>query len=358
MKNTTNQIIRLCKIVWNDNGWIQPIRRKWNANNSNRKVAFEKRVGFVHEDWLFNSEFLIQGYQYGWIEGLRTISHDIKKIDKLYLFSINPNTKERLIIGILKNVEIINSNNYTSLAKDKLKNYFPTMISHLKNIGADYSRFTYLNEGKNYFNMRVNQNDIELLDNYIQINDLTFRKQFNRTNSFIVDDNLQKILDGVITIHNMGIVFKHSKPRKTKNPKTRKTSSANHTTNNFHDKIVTAIYKDLLDKGFNSNNISCEATTFGGKIADIVLRINEKTYSIFEIKTEYDFRKSLREAIGQLLDYSSWDNRIMIQEINAVLPEVDINPNLKTYIRNTKKSLNIKLNIILYNENSGSFKTI
>lgn len=358
MKNTTNQINRLCKVVWNDNGWVQPIPRKWNAKNANSVVAYERRTGFVHEDWLFNSEFLIQGFQYGWIEGLRTISHNIKKIDKLYLFSIKPDTKERLLIGILRNVEIINSNNYTPQVKDRLKKYFPTMISHLKKAGADYSKFTYLNEGKNYFNMRVNQNDIELFDNYIPIHDLNFRKQFNRTNSFIVDDNLQKIIDGVITIQNMGMVFKHSKPRKTKNPKTRETSSANQSINNFHEKIVHAIYMNLIDKGYSSNNISCETTIFGGKIADIVLKINEKSYSIFEIKTEYDFRKSLREAIGQLLDYASWDNNIKIQEINAVLTEVDINPNLKAYIKNIKKSLNINLNILLYNENSGSIKTI
>lgn len=49
---------RLCKIVWNDKGWVQPIKRKYNAENDIKR-GYEHKYGFVYEDWLLNKKGVV-----------------------------------------------------------------------------------------------------------------------------------------------------------------------------------------------------------------------------------------------------------------------------------------------------------
>src|SRR5436853_4370574 len=115
---------RLCKIVWNSNFWEQPSKRNWNPKYvDDKNKAYERKHGFVHEDWLFNSQFIIGGYQYGFIQGVSKLNSLIKKIDLVYLFTINPNSKERFYVGKLYDVEIISSEEISTPVKKSIHSY-------------------------------------------------------------------------------------------------------------------------------------------------------------------------------------------------------------------------------------------
>ncbi|MOA55622.1 hypothetical protein D3C78_1794490 [compost metagenome] len=66
-------------------------------------------------------------------------------------------------------------------------------------------------------------------------------------------------------------------------------------------------------------------------------------------------RRGLREAIGQLIDYSIWEKQIKVKKISAVLPYSQLSESAKQYIRRAKKVLNLDLEVLLYDKESNVF---
>ena len=57
---------RLCKIVWNSEGWVKPIVRNWTHKHlQNKNVGYRQKHGFVYEAWLFIPRYIVSGYQSG-----------------------------------------------------------------------------------------------------------------------------------------------------------------------------------------------------------------------------------------------------------------------------------------------------
>jgi uncharacterized protein YjaG (DUF416 family) len=122
-----------------------------------------------------------------------------------------------------------------------------------------------------------------------------------------------------------------------------------------HDNIEKALYSYLLMQGFNKSQIACDTTSFGGKIADVVVRSGDNNFDIYEIKTDTDVRRGLREAIGQLLDYATWEKGITVKNIYAVLPYFPISENIKYFIQRVKKNIRFKFKVLFYNKTTKIF---
>ena len=71
-----------------------------------------------------------------------------------------------------------------------------------------------------------------------------------------------------------------------------------------HNVMQEALYNTLVSK-YGADNVGTELSSGVGTRVDVVLRHSD-SYWFYEIKTAHSPRACIREAIGQLLDYSYW----------------------------------------------------
>jgi hypothetical protein len=73
-----------------------------------------------------------------------------------------------------------------------------------------------------------------------------------------------------------------------------------------HNAMQEALYEKLVSE-FGADNVGTEQSSGIGTRVDIVVRHHE-SYWFYEIKTAHSPRACIREALGQLLEYSYWPN--------------------------------------------------
>lgn len=186
---------RLCKIVWNSNHWIKPMARSWHpAYIDDPNKGYEQKHGFVHEDWLFNLKFVFDGYHYGYIRGIRKLNPDIKIIDTVYLFTINPNTKERFYIGKLYQVEHLQFSEIKKQVIRTVKSYEKEMVEELKATGADYSKFK---KDPLVPILRFKIESKEIFPTPLLIESSWFDQKYSRTTPIKMKDELYRLLDNL-----------------------------------------------------------------------------------------------------------------------------------------------------------------
>ncbi len=85
-------ITRLC---WNTNDWISPS----GSATQSEQGTFATQFGFGFEEWLFSPYFIIDGWQYGFIQGINKSQKRLAgQAINLYLYTIDP-SKNRYLIG-------------------------------------------------------------------------------------------------------------------------------------------------------------------------------------------------------------------------------------------------------------------
>ena len=63
---------------------------------------------------------------------------------------------------------------------------------------------------------------------------------------------------------------------------------------------------DQLASRHGEECVGTEILSGNGLPIDVVVKHEDETYSLYEIKTSHDPRICIREAIGQLLEYAYW----------------------------------------------------
>ena len=92
-----NKYARVC---WNTLGWRFP---SGDAIEGNSYVA---RYGFGHEEWLFNFEWLINGYRYGILQpNGKFYKNYTEESCSILIYTVTPE-QQTLLVGIISNVYV------------------------------------------------------------------------------------------------------------------------------------------------------------------------------------------------------------------------------------------------------------
>ena len=342
---------RLCKIVWNSNYWIKPMERAWNPSYiDDPNKGYEQKHGFVHEDWLFNSKFIFEGFQYGYIRVIEKLNSTIKTVDTVYLFTINPNSKERFYVGKLYNVEHLQHNEINKGVLKTIQSFEKDMIQELKDTGADFNAFK---KEPLVPNLRFKVEATEIFPIPLLIESSWFDSKYFRTAPMKMNEELYNLLNDLEK--QIQFDFVPSSPDSKSGGYIKHTKEGTTQVDKVHDDIEKALYNYLLQSGVSKSHIACDTTSFGGKLADIVIDLGKSCIDIYEIKTDTDIRRGLREAIGQLLDYATWEKKITVKNIYAVLPFTPLSENIKNYIMRLKKNIHLNLEILFYDKVTNTF---
>ncbi|WP_426671473.1 hypothetical protein ACPPVU_09565 [Mucilaginibacter sp. McL0603] len=337
LKNQQKNEKRLLRLTWNSKGWEAPCGHEWKKKNQgDSNIAFENQYGFGGEEWLFNTRYQKDGFQYGYIRGVHGLSENVEVIDNAYLFTIKPQTSQRYIVGIIHNLEVIVGYEPEEKIAQKLYDkYLDDMKSELIEAKADEKGLYYGFVASVKFKIEGN----ELFEKPIPIPGLKGRK-YNRFQPYIIDDTLDEIIAGVLP---KDAFFFNSGVAENKLEFERNLTSSTKTITRVHSDITTELEKFLKPVyTLKAGNLSVEKTRFGDNTADVVLKHSEKLYSIIEVKTSINVRKNIREALGQLVDYAFWYDDILIKDLIVVSPSA-LEGQMLNYFKRLKQRLNLNL---------------
>ncbi len=329
------------RLTWNKFNWQRPQGHKWSkSKQGNTSIAYEQQYGFGHEEWFLNPDFHNDGYQYGYIRGVDGMPYEDLFIDKVILFTIHGDTKDRYLVGELSQVEIIpEPKNVKRLFKKELK----SVVKQLREVGADHQILE--NEGLG-FNVRFKPENAKIYPELIFSPFINIHKsKFKRFQPFKLSTyDLGKLGLGVIASPSLDflpgeILFKEKFKRM------REVSETN--VSRIHSQITKNLfkyYRDIL--GLNEENLSAEKTTIGPRVLDFVVLENDQ-FSIFEVKTNLSGFLNFRQALGQLFEYAFLDSKIKIKKLVIVGP-VKLNDSEKCYFETIRKLISISLEYWAY----------
>ncbi len=292
---------KISRITWNSKGWIKPSGRDGKSKNE----SFEHTYGYGHEEWLFDSSKSIDGYKYGFLEPIyKFYDSYIGKNFNISLYTIDDNKKQQYWVGTLNNVEVINEETAERvLGIYKNNGWLEEMVVDLLSV-SDKGR-NFLNEwvqNNPLFNIRFKIEEINYLpDEIIPIdkgNGLISSSRYvllNLEDTSQIEEILtetKKYFSFDETGTTEGNLKKESIKRSIK-----KEIEVDLSHNDIEEKFLC-----YLQKQYGKKKVKRECRAWGYNKIDIV-RETSNGYVFYEIKTYNQLLTSLRNALGQLLEY-------------------------------------------------------
>jgi len=307
-----------------------------NIRKSCNKTAYEKITGYGHEEWLLDTEKIIDGYHYTYLQAIG--AHRDKYIDQKFnisLYSINDKTKERWWLGEIKNVIVTTSEESKKVFGLYKKNkWHQEMIQQLKDVGADFKDFQKI-PATSFSTIKFKPTDLKLLDE---------PRLFSHDDPAVTSNyyNLKNKIKNPVFLENEFNFSPGHKPGKEKTSK----SYGSRTEDNdlFHNRMQTTIYNQFV-KSFGRNQVGTEQSTGFGSRIDIVLNLGTKPnpkFVFFELKTSNSIRQCIREALSQLLEYSIYPNKKLAQRL-IIVSQNKIDTNNKKYLKELRKNFSLPL---------------
>ena len=94
---------KYCRICWNTAGWRKPTG---DASTIEFGATYVATHGFGHEEWLFNFEWLIDGFRYGFLQPIgKFYGRYSGETCSILLYTVTPE-KETLLVGRIDDVYV------------------------------------------------------------------------------------------------------------------------------------------------------------------------------------------------------------------------------------------------------------
>jgi len=289
---------------------------------------------------------LIDGYHYGFLEPIRKQQNAYENNTyKVWIYTIDVETKKRYWVGEIKSLEVLNKENAEIAKAEYIKRgWFLEMENQIKASGANLNGFSEW-KGVDLFNVRYLPTNLEMNDPYFEIpkehpiseqsrySFAHFRDEFNLEVSAL-DDFTFKFSGN--DKHSQGI--NGSVPKSNTHIREPKAIQITY----LHKAISEALTHELR-KVYGDENVQSEHSAgYGNNKIDIVVR-KEEELIFYEIKSYACLRTSIREAIGQLMEYALWTNNKKSNKLIVVSQPLDGFENARVYFKHLRDTFNLPL---------------
>lgn len=337
---------RLARIAYNEEGWQRP---SGPYGKSKSKDSHEGKYGFGNEEWLFDKERLIDGYHYAFLEPIYKY-YDRYKGRKFYitLYTIDADSRRRYWVGEIKDLEVI-SKEEAMLVWDhyEKKGWLSSMQDEIKIVGGRLDNF----QNKNVFQL--------------------FNVRFKASNGMLYDTPIEVSADNPIFKINRYVLLNNEKQYNTDDLTTDTfdfSNAPNSLPQEQNDNSSKKQYErppKVVEMKFMHREISDKLHRYFAKIygldkvktnvpagygcneVDMIIERNDSEingYVYYEIKTYDSLRLSIREALGQILEYAMWPDKSHAAKFVIITQpcpnEVD---KARKYFENLRKTLNINI---------------
>ncbi len=338
---------RIARITWNTNGWIMP---SGPLGKSRHGDSHEAKYGYGHEEWLFDTSKIVDGYHYAFLEPIRKQQKAFaNRFFNIWLYTIDGETKKRFFVGKIKNLEVLNDELAVVIKKKYVQNsWIEEMEQQLILSGANAKGFSNW-KGVDLFNVRFRFDSIDYTDPNIELPaGHEIYEQSRYVFGFYKDEyqiTSEEEEDNFIFNGDSGTGDDNGNGAPKTKTHTRPPKAIQITY--LHDKISKSLTAHLK-KIYGKTNVKREHRAgYGGNKIDIVVDDNGK-YKFYEIKTYTSIRTSIREALGQLLEYNCWPRKKKASELIIVTQPHGQDNLAREYIRHIAETYRIPLSYQSY----------
>ena len=322
-------IEKITRICWNTENWERPSGPEGKSKDED---SYEQRHHFGHEEWLFDKRMILSdGYLYGYLQALRRPDCHKGKTYDIHLFSINSDTQDRLYVGCLRNAEVLTDEQQDDAAKECEDLYLERQMDQdLKRVGVEEW------DKEVHPNVRFKLDQVELeYPNYKLIDPES-----------LVGHRYQ-LIDGVSErLKFLDTPKEEPEPTQSTEDIVCSISSPTYVKRQRHKEIQLALKKYLSHEGYT--DVELEAPAGRGRQIDLkAYHKTSKSLHYFEIKV-YDARLSIREALGQILEYAHYlSSRCKASKLFIVGPESPTRQDL-IYLNRLRKEYNLPIEFVHY----------
>lgn len=335
---------RISRIAYNSNGWIMP---SGPYGKSNHKDSHEANYGYGHEEWLFDTSKLIDGYHYGFLEPIRKQQFTyLGQNFNVWLYTIDGVSKSRYWVGEINNLEVINQKKANSIKSIYKENgWLQEMEEQIVESGANNRGFSDW-EGVDLFNVRFKPKDLTVNDPYYElasnhpINSLSrynfshFKDEFeiNLKNESLESFSFNPDEENENSDETEGV----EKTQHKREPKTIEITYLHKAISRQLTKVLKGIYGHLNVKAEHPSGI-------GANKVDVVVNSENEGLIFYEIKTYNSVKSSIREAIGQLFEYSFWPYVDNAKQLVIITQKHNDLKEVKSYFKHLRDKLGIQI---------------
>ena len=301
---------KLARICWNTNRWKSP---SCSEGKSRKKDSFEYQHGFGHEEWLFDTSKVVNGYPYAFVQAIGAARESYKESNfTLSLYSINSRTKQRWWVGKIWNLAVVGADESAAVYEVYEQNgWLEEMKSQLSGVRVDARKFdTYVTPNV-FAVIKFKIEDLQLLETPLE---------FASGDPAVTSDyyNLKNyIREPLLLERKKKFVFTPGFNPPT--DKKRLTYDQHETdANNSHNHVQARLYSKLCEQ-YGSDNVGAENNTGVGSRVDLIVS-HRKKFFLYEIKTGASLQSCVREAIGQLLEYRHIIGHARVSRLVVVTP--------------------------------------
>ena len=280
-------IEKIARICWNTNNWHRP---SGSEGKSKTKRSYEKEQGFGHEEWLFDERMILKdGYLYGYLQALLESKCHKGKVYDIHLFTINSDTGDRLYVGCLREAEVLTDEQRSWAEEECRKRGMQNLMSEdLRAVGI-INRDVKVHPNVRF---KIDQAELEYPMHHVIDKDHFSGWRYNLMDGGKERLNLCMEADAQV------------ETRQSTDAITCSISSPVYIKEQRHKEMQIALEEYLRQNGYSDTDLEV-VTPLGGRIDLRAYHIASKSWHYFEIKV-YDARLSIREALGQLLEYAHY----------------------------------------------------
>ena len=336
---------RISRLAYNSNGWVMP---SGPYGKSKHKESHEANYGYGHEEWLLDTSKLIDGYHYGFLEPIRKQQDAYKeKIYQVWLYAIDGISKKRYWVGEINNLEVLSQDDAEAIKIAYKKNgWLKEMEEQIVASGANNRGFSDW-KGVDLFNVRYKPENLKVNDPYFELpENHPIVEQSRYTFAHFKDEF--KIVDTETELDTFSFSGDESEETETIDTKveiglhSREPRTIEIT---YLHKAISKKLTKYLKEEYGSKNVKAEhGSGIGTNKVDIIVNTENEGLFFYEIKTYNSVKSSIREAIGQLLEYAMWPNKMKANQLIIVTQKHNDIEKVKTYFAHLRS----KLGLLIY----------
>ena len=157
---------------------------------------------------------------------------------------------------------------------------------------------------------------------------------------------LYQFVEGTLTFpgpSNASLTFEWTPGNKARAPRTTYTREELSVDKALRHNVVQAALFEHLESIHGKNNASGEQSFGNGTRVDVAIRDGDGTkYVYYELKTGLSARSCIRDAIGQLLEYSYWPGAQLAHRL-VIVGEAEYDDEAKMYIQKLREGFSLPI---------------
>jgi hypothetical protein len=343
---------RFTRICWNSNDWIEPSGVK--GKGTDKEKLFEAREGFGHEEWLFDTDKLIEGYHYAHLQALNAAE---EYLEGLGTFDIILFSRERLADNSIRLWEIGKISNISPVlpTESALKFNIYSDEGWIGEMGEQLEKLRITANAKilskdpgKFFNVKFKPEDMQLVKQVVTdeptirtLTEYCWRYGLYHVNT--TDNNVFNIYQQVDNDNWKGGVLRK---RATEAKKSRVATP--------HDEQKTRPLVEMkMSQEMCAILVKAKFEVWEGRdtmirkgVVDIAVRLNEKPGAeiYYELKTgKPSVKRSIRDALSQIMEYAFYPPNIQRARGLVIVSQWELDCNGKKYIDMLNKEFNLPI---------------